>query len=96
MNLRFRLPKFTLTCVYINMSTSSGTELKIDDGAGDGSRTTFSCLGPCIFSIQCCMEGSWPPSTTTSPCSFPLPSTVPWYFESSPVLLCFFLSANWR
>ncbi len=40
-----------------------------------------------------CMLSAYPPSILTGFSSADFPSTVPWYLDSSPVLLCFFFRA---
>src|SRR3569833_285941 len=54
---------------------------------GDSCRSLFN------RSSHCRMLLASPPSTTTSPCSVPLPRTVPLYFVSSSALLCLFFRA---
>lgn len=57
---------------------------------GDVADRALAGEGPRILARHVWMLGRSPPSTCTSPTSLPLPMIVPRYFESSPVLLCFF------
>lgn len=52
-----------------------------------------SSLGIHNLAAQSCMLSTGPPSITSGFSSAGIPSTVPWYLDSSPVLLCFFFKA---
>lgn len=47
----------------------------------------------CVDLIQSWMDSGGPPSIRMGLSSAGIPRTVPWYRDSSPVLLCFFFSA---
>lgn len=99
--VRFGLPRRRVSYDKSMLSRSSPnlspTELSPELGGldssvmfGDVADNALAGDGPRILARQVWMDGRSPPSTWTSPTSLPFPMTVPWYFESSPVLLCFF------
>lgn len=98
--VRFRLRMFApydKSMLSRSSPSLSPTELSPELGGRDSSLIRGEVAdgalpggGPCILDRQVWMLGRSPPSTWTSPTSLPLPMIVPWYLESSPVLLCFF------
>lgn len=89
-----RLGQDTSTSMAICSCCSATSSSCMISGFGGLSETTSPlAILSRILCCQSCTLSTGPPSILTTLSSAGLPRTVPWYRDSSPVLLCFFLSA---